>query len=153
MGGGGDTIARSIGTLIGGSHWVGVERKLADTQDAADFLEEMQSAVGISSAHKELASAIAYSLYKWLSSGGLLLGFHDVVAPLLAASGLGDRPAASRFLLTLAGRPGFLAEWEDEDLAYLLEHVIQTPVLYRAARFAVLGTRALNDADGVERSF
>ncbi len=149
----GDTIARSIGTLIGGSHWVGIERKLADTQDAADFLEEMQSAVGISSAHKELASAIAYSLYKWLSSGGLLLGFHDVVAPLLAASGLGDRPAASRFLLTLAGRPGFLAEWEDEDLAYLLEHVIQTPVLYRAARFAVLGTRALNDADGVERSF
>ncbi|RYP84339.1 hypothetical protein EKO23_15995 [Nocardioides guangzhouensis] len=149
----GDAIARAIGTLIGGSHWVAVERKLAGAQDAADYLEEMQGAVGISTAHKELASAIAYSLYKWLSAADLLLGFNDVIGPHLAASGLGDHPTASRFLLMLAGRPGFLADWDDEETALLLARVIQTPVLYRAARFAVLGTRALNDADGVERSF
>lgn len=149
----GDTIARAIGTLIGGTHWVAIERKLAQARDAADYLEEMQGAVGISTAHKELASTIAYSLYKWLSVSSLLLGFHEVIAPLLAGSGLGESPTASRFLLMLAGRPVFLAGWEDEEIAYLLARVIQTPVLYRAARFAVLGTRALNDADGVERSF
>lgn len=149
----GDTIARAIGTLIGGSHWVSIERKLASANDAADYLEEMQGAVGISTAHRALASAIAYSLFKWLSAANLLMGFNEVIAPLLAASGMGDRPAASRFLLTLAGRPGFLSAWDEEEAELLLARVIQTPVLYRAARFAVLGTRALNDADGVERSF
>jgi hypothetical protein len=59
----------------------------------------------------------------------------------------------ARFLLLLAGRPGLLADWEDDEAVFLLERILQTPVLYRAARFAVLGTRALNDADGVERSF
>jgi hypothetical protein len=149
----GDAIARAIGILIGGSHWAAIERKLASAQDTADYLEEMQSAVGISMAHKETASAIAYSLYKWLSATDLLLGFNEVISPRLAASGLGDLPTASRFLLMLAGRPGYLSDWDDKETAFLLARVIQTPVLYRAARFAVLGTRALNDADGVERSF
>jgi hypothetical protein len=149
----GDAIARAIGILIGGSHWVGIERKLAYAQDAADHLEEMQSAVGISTAHKELASSIAYSLYQWLTPGSLLEGFNDAITPHLEASGVGDRPAVARFLLMLAGRPGHLVEWEDDEAVFLLERILQTPVLYRAARFAVLGTRALNDADGVERSF
>lgn len=149
----GDAIARAIGILIGGSHWVGIERKLAYAQDAADHLEEMQGAVGISTAHRELASSIAYSLYKWLTPGSLLEGFNDAITPHLEASGLGDRPAVARFLLMLAGRPGHLSEWKDDEAAFLLERIIQNPVLYRAARFAVLGTRALNDADGVERSF
>jgi hypothetical protein len=149
----GDAIARAIGTIFGGSRWVGIERKLAHAQDAADYLEEMQGAVGNSTAHQELASKIVYSLYKWLSPSSLLLGFNEVIAPHLTATGLADRPAVSRFLLMLAGRPGYLAEWDEQEAAFLLERVLQTPVLYRAARFAVLGTRALNDADGVERSF
>jgi hypothetical protein len=149
----GDAIARAIGTLIGGSHWVGIERKLAYAQDAADYLEEMRGAVGISTAHKKLASTIAYSLDQWLTPGSLLPGFNDVIIPHLEASGLGDRPALGRFLLMLAGRPGDLADRDDDETAFALERIFQTPVLYRAARFAVLGTRALNDADGVERSF
>lgn len=149
----GDGIARAIGTIIGGSHWGGIERKVAHAQDVADLLAEMQQAVGISTSHKDLATAIAYSLYKWLSSGSLLLGFDAVIAPHLASSGLGDHPAVSRFLLMLAGRPGYLSQFPNDEVTFLLEQVMQTPVLYRAARFAVLGTRALNDADGVERSF
>lgn len=149
----GDAIARTIGILIGGSHWAGIERKLAYAHDAADHLEEMQGAVGISTAHNKLASSIAYSLYKWLTPGSLLEGFDAAITPHLEAGGLGDRPAVARFLLMLAGRPGHLSEWKDDEAAFLLERILQTPVLYRAARFAVLGTRALNDADGVERSF
>ena len=149
----GDAIAGAIGTLIGGSHWAAVERKLARAQEAADHLDDLQKAVGISTEHKALASTIAYSLYKWLKPEDLLQGFHEVITPLLTSHGIAGKPAAPRFLLMLAGRPGFITDWKTEEAAYLLERVLKSPVLYRAARFAVLGTRALNDAEGVERSF
>ena len=149
----GDAIARSIATLTGGSHWAAVERKLARAQEAADHLDDMQDAVGVSTEHKALASTVAYSLYKWLRPEDLLLGFHEVITPHLTSRGITDRPSAPRFLLMLAGRPGYITSWEPGDVSHLLQRVLKSPVLYRAARFAVLGTRALNDAEGVERSF
>lgn len=149
----GDAIARGIGTLIGGSHWAAIERKLAGARDASDYLEDMQDAVGISTEHKALASTIAFSLYKWLRPEELLPGFHEVISPHLAGYGLKGRPAVPRFLLMLAGRPGYITEWEPGEAAFILERVLLSPVLYRAARFAVLGTRALNDAEGLERGF
>lgn len=149
----GDAIARSIGTLIGGSHWAALERRLARTQEAADHLDDMMNAVGISSEHKALASTIAHSLYKWLTPEALLLGFDEVIAPHLSSHGVTDKPAAPRFLLTLAGRPGYITDWEPREASWLLEQILTSPVLYRASRFAVLGTRALNDPAGVERSF
>lgn len=149
----GDAIARTIGTLIGGSHWAAVERELARADEAADHLDEMQDAVGISAEHKALASTIAYSLYKWLKPENLLLGFHEVITPHLAGHGIAGKPATPRFLLMLAGRPGYITEWDASDSGFILDRVLQSPVLYRAARFAVLGTRALNDAEGVERGF
>lgn len=149
----GDAIARAIGMLVGGSHWAAVERKLTGARDACDYLDGMQDAVGVSTEHKALASAIAYSLYKWLKPEELLPGFHEVISPHLAGYGLKGRPSAPRFLLMLAGRPGYVTEWEPSEAAFILERVLLSPVLYRAARFAVLGTRALNDAEGVERGF
>lgn len=149
----GDEITRSIGTLIGGSHWAAVERKLARADEVADHLDDMQDAVGVSSEHKALASSIAYNLYKWLKPEELLLGFHAVIDPHLAAHGIIGNSSAPRFLLMLAGRPGYITDWEPQETSYLLERVVKSPLLYRAARFAVLGTRALNDAEGVERSF
>lgn len=149
----GDAIARAIGTLIGGSHWAAIERKLTGARDASDHLEGMQDAVGISTEHKALASTIAYSLYKWLKPEDLLPGFHEVISPHLAAYGLKGRPAVPRFLLMLAGRPGYITQWEADEANFILQRVLRSPVLYRAARFAVLGTRALNDAEGVERGF
>lgn len=149
----GDAIARAIGTLVGGSHWAAVERKLTGARDACDYLDGMQEAVGISTEHKALASTIANSLYKWLKPEDLLPGFHEVISPHLVGYGLNGRPSAPRFLLMLAGRPGYVAEWEPIEAAFILGRVLMSPVLYRAARFAVLGTRALNDAEGVERGF
>lgn len=149
----GDSIARAIGALIGGGHWAAIERKLSGARDASDHLEGMQDAVGISAEHRAIASTIAYSLYKWLKPEELLLGFHEVISPHLAGNGLKGRPSVARFLLMLAGRPGYITEWEPSDASFIIERVLLSPVLYRAARFAVLGTRALNDAEGVERSF
>ena len=113
----------------------------------------MKGAVGISTEHRAIASTIAYRLYKWLKPEELLLGFHEAISPHLAGYGLKGRPSVARFLLMLAGRPGYVTEWEPNEAAFILERVLLSPVLYRAARFAVLGTRALNDAKGVERSF
>ena len=149
----GDAIAQAIGMLIGGSHWAAIERKLAHAQEKADYLGDMQNTVGVSTEHKALASTIAFSLYKWLKPEDLLRGFYDAITPSLADYGISGKPAASRFLLLLAGRPGHITEWKPEDASFILERVLKSPVLYRAARFAVLGTRALNDAEGVERSF
>lgn len=149
----GDAIARSIGSLIGGSYWAAVERKVARAEEAADHLDDMQQAVGVSAEHKALASAIAYSLYKWLKPEDLLLGFDEVITPHLPGYGITGTPSAPRFLLMLAGRPGYITDWEPGEVSRLLACVLTSPVLYRAARFAVLGTRALNDAEGVERSF
>lgn len=149
----GDAIARSIGTLIGGSHWAAVERKLARAEEAADYLDDMQNAVGVATEHKALASRIAYSLYQWLKPEDLLLGFHDLITPHLAGHGITGTPTAPRFLLMLAGRPGYITDWAPGEASSLLGKLLKSPLLYRAARFAVLGTRALNDAEGVERSF
>ena len=149
----GDAIARAIGTLIGGSYWAAIERKLSGARDASDYLDDMKGAVGISTEHRAIASTIAYRLYKWLKPEELLLGFHEAISPHLAGYGLKGRPSVARFLLMLAGRPGYVTEWEPNEAAFILERVLLSPVLYRAARFAVLGTRALNDAKGVERSF
>lgn len=148
-----DAIASAIGTVIGGGHWAFIERKVAGAQDAADHLEDMRDAVGISTEHKALSSIIAHSIYKWLKPEDLLLGFPGVIRPYLANHGLSDILSAPRFLLMLAGRPGYVTEWEPGEATLILDRVLKSPVLYRAARFAVLGTRALNDADGVERSF
>ena len=109
--------------------------------------------MGISAEHRAIASTIAYSLYKWLKPEELLFGFHEVISPHLAGYGLKGRPSVARFLLMLAGRPGYITEWEPSDASFIIERVLLSPMLYRAARFAVLGTRALNDAEGVERSF
>lgn len=151
-----DAIARGIALGVGGGHWAQLERKLERTREPADhldYLDEMQQCVGISEPHRALAKEIAFNLYRWLGPETLLPGFAEVIQSTLVASGITGRPTAARFLLTLAGRPGYCLEWEERELNALLERVVSSPVLYRAARFAVLGTRALNDADGLDRSF
>jgi hypothetical protein len=139
--------------LIGGNHWASLEHQLASAREAADFLDAMRDSVGITEEQKTLASTIAYSLYRWLKPEDLLRGFHEVITPHLAGRGITGRPAAPRFLLMLAGRPGYIADWQPTEATILIERVLQSPFLYRAARFAVLGTRALNDAEGVSRGF
>jgi len=119
----------------------------------ADYLQDMQDAVGISNAQKSLAGQIGQNLYRWLTPETLIPGFAQVIAPALDEIDAKNQPSAARFLLALAGRPGYIADWDPRDRNCLLERVIASPVLLRAARFAVLGTRALNDIETAERGF
>ncbi|MFI6040922.1 hypothetical protein ACIA8C_04765 [Nocardia sp. NPDC051321] len=145
-------IARAIGAMVGGRHWAKIEHRLAVAADPVDLLGAMQDAVGTNSTHKAIASNIAFSLYKWSTPEALLRGFGAIAAPHLARSGIPVNRSTLRFILMLADQPGSITgEWEASQAAPLIDRILHSPVLYRAARFAVLGTRALNDADGLWR--
>lgn len=149
-----DAFSRSIALVVCGTHWARTEQQLATADDPADYLEQMRRDVGVSEAHRALADAIAQNLWHWLSIGELAVGFSDVMARALQQNGVRSQSTAGRFLLTLAGRPGYiLSDWSKVDCDYLLERVVASPVLLRAARFAVLGTRILNDQESALRSF
>ena len=148
-----EAIARAVTIMICGFRWAQLERTLQGADDMADYLQEMQDAVGISDSHKSLAARIGQNFYRWLTPETLIPGFADVIASTLRDNGIKNQPSAARFLLTLAGHPGHIADWALHDRDYLLERIITSPVLLRAARFAVLGTRALNDVKSAERGF
>jgi len=148
-----EAIAQAITMMICGYHWAQLERTLQGADDPADYLQEMRDAVGISDAHKALATQIGRNLYRWLTPETLIPGFAEVIAPTLSDSSIKNQPSAARFLLTLSARPGYIADWAPRDRDYLLERIVASPVLLRAARFAVLGTRALNDVETEERGF
>jgi hypothetical protein len=147
-----DAIARAIPSMACGNHWASLERKLEWTDDPADLLDRMQDLIGLSAAHKALGEAIGFNLHHWLSPEDLLLGFDGVIAAALRENGVQAQPTAARFLLTLAGRPGHILDWPEADRDHLLQRVVSSPVLLRAARFAVLGTRIL-DQESASRGF
>ena len=137
-----EAITRELVSAIGGNHWARLERRLEGV-NALDLLGEMQAMVGISSSHKALAKDIADRLWQWsASTDALLAGFVAAIAPMAASSGIDDPHLAARFLLLLARSPGRVAEWNSLKRDELLDRVVTTPVLVRAARFAVLATEA-----------
>lgn len=142
-----EAITRELVSLIAGTHWARLERRLEDADDVSAYLDDMRNCVGDSESHKALAAEIGSSLWSWLTPGALLSGFAQTMEGAIRSSGISGRPAAARFLLTLAGRPGHIEDWEAGDRYELIERIMWSPVLLRAARFAVLGTRALKDAE------
>lgn len=150
-----DEITRAISMLLAGNHWAKVERKLATAAEPSDLLDEMPRMIGNAPAHAALADVISRNLYRWLTPAEILTGFSDAIQSTMVQSGIDPRthPSATRFILTFAGRPGWILDWPEAERSYLLQAIMSSPVLLRAARFAVLGTRILNDVDSIERSF
>jgi hypothetical protein len=142
-----EAITRELVSMIAGTHWARLERRLADADDVSAYLDDMRNCVGDSESHKTLAAGIASSLWSWLTPGALLAGFAQIMQGAIESSGISGRPAAARFLLTLAGRPNDIVDWDADDRDELIERIMWSPVLLRAARFAVLGTRALMETE------
>lgn len=143
-----DAITSALISLIAGRYWAALERDL-DEDYVIDHLEEIQSLVGALPNQRTLAKRIADSLWRWSDSfASLTMGFAEVIADTAGHAGLHDPAKTARFLLTLASSPGELMEWDSSDRDRLLEYVMRSPVLVRAARFAVLGTEALR-SDGM----
>jgi len=148
-------IVRAISMLLCGSHWASIERQLetADAEWVLDHLDDMEHAIGLSPAHVALARQISLNLYDWSAPETLLPGFAEVIAPTLRESGIVD-PSAPRFLLTMAGRLGYITqEWSTQDHDLLLNRIKLSPVLLRAARYAVIGSRAYAEPDDAQRGF
>lgn len=148
-----DAITRALVSGIAGSHWANLEHRLVDTDQVIDHLDDMHDAIGLSPDQQEIADKIAAHLWEWMEPGAMLAGFARLIDPVLRRSGIADVPAAARFLLLFAGRPWCLASWSSASRDALLRGITISPVLVRAARFAVLGARALNDAEEAERGF
>jgi hypothetical protein len=138
-----DAIASALISLITGGYWASLERRL-DEGYVIDHFEEVRSLVGVLPSQRALAKRIGDSLWRWSDScASLTSGFAEVIAAAAAHAGLHDPAKAAKFLLTLASDPGRLMDWDSSDRDGLLEHAMRSPVLVRAARFAVLGAEAL----------
>lgn len=148
-----ESITRGLVSLVAGSRWAHVERRLLRATDPFDLLEEMQAAVGTSDEHKRLAAHISRTFYAWLNPPDLLRGFAEAVQGTMRSCGLDGYHSAPRLLLTLAGRPGEILTWEAGERGVILHKVLLSPVLLRAARFAVLGTRLLSESHEAGKGF
>ncbi|MGW6504282.1 hypothetical protein [Nonomuraea angiospora] len=142
-----DAIAREIAALIGKSYWARVERRMQHATDPTDYVDDMQASVGEIFGHRALADRIARNLWDWLIPEALLAGFSEaLVSTIQVGDGAGNQ-AIARFVLTLADQPGqILTGWSPSECQDLVTKVLASPVLMRAARFAILGTRAFHGA-------
>ncbi|WJR32511.1 hypothetical protein P3F83_18565 [Mycobacteroides immunogenum] len=148
-----EALTREAVSSVTGTFWASVERRFPDTEQAIDFLNQLRDAVGISQPQKALAEDISRALWEWSTPDKLLIGFEGLIGPTLRQRGLGEVPSASRFLLRLAGRLDGILEWDESERDKILEAVVMSPVLLRAARFAVLGSRAFIEAEEAARGF
>lgn len=150
-----DAFARAIAVLLGGSHWSAVEWKIAHDSASEKLLQIMREMVGNTSSHEALAAAIYSNLHRWRTSGELSDAFLQVIHQTLVENGVefSQHPSADRFVLALAGCPTLIMDWPESEREYLLSHVMTSPVVLRAARFATLGARILYDIDFFEGSF
>lgn len=148
-----EAITRALVSLACGSRWAAVEHRLANSNDPLDLIDEMQTIVGDSEDQKRLARKIGHSLYAWQDPASLLTGFAEVIQGTLRANGVIGHDSAPRFLLTLAGHPSQVLSWQEVERGYLMQQVIASPVLLRAARFAVVGTRLMGEAEQATRGF
>jgi len=147
-------LTRKLVTVIAYStRWTNLEHRLARADHLIDHLEAMRAAVGVDEHHKALATKIAGRLWEWAESGQMLAGFDAVIAPTLEHARMAQQPGAARFLLLLAGKPWHLADWDPTAREQILRGVTTSPVLMRAARFAVLGARALKEAEEAVKGF
>lgn len=143
-----ETITREVVCLVAGSHkWSRLEHRL-DHEQLLDHLQEMQDLVGASQRERAIGKAIGANLWRWVARPDeMSAGLAEVVHPVTAQLGLANRSDLVPFLLYLARAPGKVAAWPARDRDVLIEAILGSPVLIRAARFAELGTRALMTDD------
>ncbi|GGU90063.1 hypothetical protein GCM10010182_00640 [Actinomadura cremea] len=142
-----DAIAMETASLIGKSYWARVERRMEHASDLTDFIGDMETSVGEIPSHRQLANRIARSLWQWETPEALLAGFSEALAGTIRARDSSEDQTTARFVLTLADQPGhILTGWRPPECKDLLTKVLASPVLLRAARFAVLGARAFHGA-------
>jgi len=144
-------IVSRLVSVISGAKWSQFEYRLRRPGATPD-VDEMQGLVGDTFLQRQLAAEISANLYAWNTQRALAEGFGAVIAPGLSDAHLASRPEVPGFLLRLASEPGRLATWDPTDRDVLIERVLRSPVLIRAARYAVLGAAEIHsELDAADR--
>jgi hypothetical protein len=140
-----DAITSAIASLVARGGWAQAERNAQRGHHTAALLREMERCVGESPPDRALARAIAGHLRQWGTREQLRRGYPDLVAWSGALRVPATDPVTARFTLALADQPGLIiTDWGQADRDELLCRILARPVLFRAARFAVLGARAVH---------
>jgi hypothetical protein len=148
-----DVVLRAITSELvslasGSQRWSRLERAL-DHQNLLEHVDEMESHVGDSRPQRAAAQQIAQKLWNWAQNPeDRSQDFATAITDLAVAAGVADHLDLAMFLLSLTDSPGTLANWDPPDRVEMIETILRSPTLVRAARFAVLGTRALRVDDG-----
>ena len=140
-----DAITSAIASLVAGGRWEQAERHAQRGHDTAVLLRDMERCVGESPPDRALARTIAGHLRQWGTREQLRRGYPDLVARTGALRVPVTDPVTARFALALADQPGLIiTDWSLAERDELLSRILARPVLFRAARFAVLGARAVH---------
>jgi hypothetical protein len=145
-------VEGAIAGLIGGNASTAVERKLASAGDPGDYLDELQRAVGPSSDQQRVAELIGSNLHEWTDSERFTYGFGQCVKPILRKSGLPVELWNPSRLLAFAALPGTIMKLPDDQRTQYLRGILESPALLRAARFATVANRVINNIDPAELS-
>ncbi|MGX1131304.1 hypothetical protein RKD49_003494 [Streptomyces glaucescens] len=143
-----DAITAALVSLTAGNRWSHLERRRGrlSAHRRPDMLDEMQKLVGEAQAQRAVARYIADHLWQWADSlPALREGLSEAISPITPDTGIGDPRVAAEFLLLLASTPGSLESWDEIDRDKMLRCVLISPVLIRAARFAIMGTEDLRE--------
>lgn len=136
-----NAITSALVSLLSGSYWAHFERDIRRLTMGDIDLNRAQSLVGVHKEDQALAQAIGSSLWQWQTEEERIAGFSMLVAAELRREGITDPIRGAEFLLALASCPAALLDWDDQERLQLIRCVLGSPVLVRAARFAILGTQ------------
>lgn len=136
-----ESITSALVSLVCGPRWASLERQMFGSDEPESFVDRLKQLVGDSPDHVAVARAIGNSLFGWTDPLAQLAGFTEMIARTSEIAGIRN-PSAPYFLLSLADHPKRILEWDRLTRGVLLRDILLSPVLLRAARFAVLGSRA-----------
>ncbi|WP_156746882.1 hypothetical protein [Mycobacterium sp. E2733] len=157
-------LTREVVSLIAGANWRSVEGQVNGLRVRGRLgdlhLGDLRRNVGSSVAERAMAETVTYNVWTWSrSESAFATGFASLIARMSANYFIRgyDFETVADFLLTLTKTPGVVMDWDSGERNSLIDMVMASPALVRAARFAVLGIEALQSvADdgsaGEERS-
>jgi hypothetical protein len=138
------TIASRLAALIAGQRWARLEASGAE-KDGGIATRELQAAVGDAAYQRSLAAKLDQSIGYWtlLEPEERVEDLAETLARYAGPAGVrGPDVRLAEFLLRLGSDPSSLATWPAEELRRYVDVALASPVLVRAARFAVLAIHA-----------
>lgn len=131
-------LTSALACMIAGHRWEVAERRLVERETPTHALE---AAVGEESYQQAIAHKIAESVISWAdeSPESRSRPLMEILARFGRPTGAtSDDQQLGEFLLRLASDPGSLLSWGEPDQSRCMNLALLSPVLVRAARYAVL---------------